>query len=124
MRKMIFASAFSILLVPALANAHAKLIASTPEEGAVVAKLPAEINLRFSEPLETFLSKVEAKDPATGKTISTGKVSEGAEGNSSLKVALAPSTSPEKIEVTWKAVSKDSHRAQGKYSFTLQPAKK
>ena len=47
---------FLLLPLLSLAAAHADLVASEPENGAVVTAAPERVELRFSEPLETLFS--------------------------------------------------------------------
>ena len=97
------------------AFAHAFLQHASPGAGQTLAA-PKEISLTFSEKLEPGLSGASVMD-AAGHDISglSATVKDAA-----ITVAL-PSLKPGLYHVTWHAVSVDSHRTEGGYTFTVQP---
>jgi len=107
------------------AFAHAHLKSSEPSKDSVISVMPATVTLHFSEALEASMSKVEVKDLTDGKIISEGKLSHLNDDKSTLQIALkSPTLITHKcrIEVSWKAVAKDSHKMPGKIEFTFDPA--
>jgi len=110
------------LLQAGQAFAHAHLKTSDPAQNAVVTQAPAQVTLKFSENLELSMSKLEVKDSTSGDVVSTGKLSDGGQGKSTMQVALNPlKKTRSKYQVNWKAVSTDTHRTQGTYEFTFDP---
>jgi methionine-rich copper-binding protein CopC len=99
---------------PAAAFAHAHLESAQPANGAVVAASPAQVILKFSEPvalLELTLAK-DGKgraqkleplppDAATGLSVPLPKLADGA------------------YTVRYKVVSDDTHEAKGTLRFTV-----
>ena len=104
------------------AFAHAHLKTSDPTQNAIVTQPPAQVTLNFAEDLELSMSKLEVKDSTSGDVVSTGKLSDGGQGKSTMQVALNPlKKTRSKYQVNWKAVSTDTHRTQGTYEFTFDP---
>jgi len=121
-KKYLFAILSLALLQAGQAFAHAHLKAAEPPQNAVVTQAPAQATLKFSEDLELSMSKLEVKDSTSGDVVSTGKLSDGGQGKSTMQVALKPLKKVmSKYQVNWKAVSTDTHRTQGTYEFTYDP---
>ena len=117
----VFAVCASLSSVPAFAHTH--LQEATPAKDSTVAEAPATVRLHFSEGLEVSMCKLEVKDSKTGHVVSDGKPT-APEENDLLQVKLKP-LKKEKTTYTviWKAVSKDTHKMEGTYSFTYAPTK-
>jgi methionine-rich copper-binding protein CopC len=110
------------LLMAGQAFAHAHLKTSDPTQNAVVTQAPAQVTLKFSEDLEISMSKLEVKDSTSGDVVSTGKLSDGGQGKSTMQVTLNPlKKMKSKYQVNWKAVSTDTHRTQGSFEFIYDP---
>jgi methionine-rich copper-binding protein CopC len=101
-------------VTPALA--HAFLQHASPGAGAVVAKAPPEIALEFSESLEPTFSGITVSDTAGHGVTAAHAVIHGG----SIHVALNPLAAG-RYRVAWRAVSVDTHRTEGAYSFTVKP---
>jgi methionine-rich copper-binding protein CopC len=103
----------------ATANAHAKLERAEPAAGSSVKAAPTEIRLWFSEPVEAALSRVDVQD-AQGRRVDAGKLridhGNRREVHETLR-RLRPGT----YRVIWHAVSVDTHRTQGEFTFTVRP---
>jgi methionine-rich copper-binding protein CopC len=100
------------------AEAHAHLVsAAPPVDGAVPA--PSEIRINFSEEVFAKFSGVVVKD-ARGKSVPTGKSSVAEGDHRIMTVPLTKPLQPGAYEVSWHAVSEDTHRKEGKYRFTVQ----
>lgn len=113
------------VLVSGNAFAHAHLESSEPAKDAVVHAAPTEVTLHFTEELEASMSKLEVKNLDTGKVVSEGKPRYLNDDKSALQVSIkdpASITKKARFEVSWKAVSKDSHKMPGKYEFSFDPA--
>jgi hypothetical protein len=110
--------AFTALFVLALAQpalAHAFLQHASPGAGQTLAA-PKEIALSFSEKLEPGLSGASVMD-AAGHDVSGPPAMVK---DSAITIALPP-LKPGLYHVTWHAISVDSHRTEGGYTFTVQP---
>ena len=124
---------FSGLLVlqialPSAAFAHAHLTQSNPAKNANLSTLPSSVILQFSEELEPAMSKIEITDLGSHKIVSESKLSSGEKGDEHvLQVIILKSepilndSKPHEFEVSWKAVSKDTHTMKGKYRFKVTP---
>jgi copper resistance protein C len=113
-RTLLACLAIVIPVTPACA--HAFLQHANPGAGAVVANAPKEIVLEFSEPLEPTFSGVSVSDAIGRDMAAAHAVIHG----SSVHVALNPLAAG-RYRVTWRAVSVDTHRTEGAYSFTVKP---
>jgi methionine-rich copper-binding protein CopC len=100
------------------ANAHPKLESSEPAPDATVSSSPKEIRLNFSEGVLAKFTGIELKD-AAGKPIATGDSATDPKDKKLLIVPVAANLTPDRYTVTWHAVSDDTHRVEGKYSFQV-----
>jgi len=101
------------LISPAFAYAHLKM--AKPADGETVAS-PKLISMEFTEKLEPGLSGASVTD-ANGHDVSSGPATVKDAG---MTVAV-PSLKPGVYHVSWHAVSVDTHRTEGMYSFTVRP---
>ena len=100
------------------AAAHAFLERAEPAVGGSVAASPREIRLFFSEPVVPQFSDAELTD-AQSAPIATGKLSQGGADKKSLVLSIGHRLPPGAYTVTWHAVSVDTHRSQGSFSFSV-----
>ena len=115
----------STFLVATPALAHPKLVAANPAANSLVAK-PSKIELRFSEKLVGQFSSVDlAMTGMPGMAnhgpmkVSGVATSIGGDGKTlvvTLKKPLAAGT----YKLDWHAVSADTHRVNGSYSFRVK----
>lgn len=111
-------AAVSGLLLASQAFAHAKLLSSSPADGAELAGTPAALTLSFAEPVKLATMTVSAAGPAVPVT-----VDRAAKAAASVTVPL-PALAPGRYEVHWSAVSpSDGHVSKGSLTFTVQSAK-
>jgi copper resistance protein C len=96
------------------ALAHAALKHSSPDAGSTVAEPPHEVALTFTETLESAFSSIEVTD-AGGTSVNEGKAQ--ITGNA-MRVALKP-LPPGSYRVHWRAVSADTHRTEGNFTFNV-----
>ncbi|QZD69422.1 copper homeostasis periplasmic binding protein CopC [Pseudomonas sp. 3-2] len=111
------------LLLSTLAQAHPKLLSSTPAEGADGAA-PGKIELRFSEDLLTQFSAaklVMTKMPgmAHSPMPMKAKVSAGSDPRTMLVTPLTPLPAGT-YKVEWRAVSSDTHPITGNVTFKVK----
>ena len=107
-----------LLLAGGAAWAHAFLERALPGAGAEVRKAPDAIVLRFSEPVEPRFSAIAVRD-AAGNRVDRGPTAAG-ETDKTLKVGLGP-LPPGVYRVDWRVASVDTHKTEGRYSFTVLP---
>src|SRR6266436_2295210 len=118
-RNTIAIAALAVLAIGALAtsaDAHPKLKSVSPAADVSSKVSPKEIKLNFSEGVIAKLSGLELKDEA-GKTIPTGVPVNDPGDRSQLVVPLPAPLVAGRYTVTWHAVSDDTHRVKGEYSF-------
>jgi methionine-rich copper-binding protein CopC len=112
------AAAAPMSCAPAFAHAHLQK-AVPPADGAVAAS-PAEIRLKFSEGVEPRFSGIALTTQA-GAIEPTGQPSVDPSDNSVLIATVGQKLEPGVYKVTWHAVSADTHRTQGSFTFTVAP---
>lgn len=99
------------------AQAHPKLLASNPAPGASLRVAPKSIRMSFSEGLVVRFTGLELKTTG-GKVIATGKaILDG--NNKTIAVPVEAPITPGTYNVSWHAVSTDTHRISGHYSFKV-----
>lgn len=111
------------LLLSSLAQAHPKLLSSTPAEGADGAA-PDKIELHFSENLLTQFSgaklvMTEMPGMAHSPMPMKARVSAGSDPKSMLITPLAPLPAGT-YKVEWRAVSSDTHPTTGNVTFKVK----
>ena len=105
------------LLGTAPAYAHAFLKSAEPGVGSVVSAPPAQLLLTYTEELAVPFCTVTIKGP-DGAEVQTAKPQPmpGHEDEMSVPLHI---TAPGKYTVTWHALSQDTHKTQGSFSFTV-----
>ena len=106
----------AISLFATSANAHPKLNSVSPAAGVSSKVSPTEIRLNFSEAVIAKFSGVEIKSES-GKAIPTGVPVNDPKDQKQLVVPLPALLTAGHYTVTWHAVSEDTHRVKGEYSF-------
>ncbi|GAA2960742.1 MULTISPECIES: copper resistance CopC family protein [Streptomycetaceae] len=109
-----------LLLVVAPASpawAHARLVASSPASGSVVAHSPKMITLSFDGPVKQQFTTVLVSGPG-GTSYSDGAPSAL---NNDVQQEVKPLPVGE-IQVTWRTVAADGAPLQGRYTFTSTDA--
>lgn len=101
------------------AFAHAHLTHSLPAAGAVIASAPKTLTLFFTEAVEPKFCKVQVVD-SMGMHAETAAPQPVPGHPDELSVPVKFSM-PGRYEVTWHALSVDTHKTQGSYSFTIAP---
>ena len=107
----------SLLLVPLAtiaARAHAFLDHASPLVGSTVASAPAEVVLTFTQNLEASFSTVQVTGPG-GARVDQGRAS--VSGNT-MRVGIK-SAGPGSYRVQWHALSVDTHKTEGNFSFRV-----
>jgi copper resistance protein C len=100
------------------AYAHAKLEASSPKAGTVVAATPKEVRLQFNEQVELAFSKIKLVDQK-GKVIEPSKVDLD-KSNSKVMIATVPPLGSGSYRVQWTTLTRDGHKVKGEFPFQVK----
>ena len=107
--------AFSMATTSAIA--HPKLMSVSPAADFSGAA-PKEITLNFSEGVIAKFSGLELKNES-GNVVTTGVPITDPNDQKQLIVPLPATLTKGRYTVTWHAVSEDTHRVKGTYSFSV-----
>ncbi len=107
---------FASLLGASAAFAHAHLKASDPAADSSVSA-PAALRLTFSEGIEATFTKVSLSKDGTEIAIK-GLDTEGTDKKVLVVTPAAPLAAGN-YKVVWNAVSVDTHKSNGEYSFKV-----
>ncbi|MFE5485009.1 copper resistance CopC/CopD family protein [Streptomyces sp. NPDC056527] len=109
----------TLLAGAAPASAHAALTGSDPQDGAVVATAPKDVNLTFSEQVAMSTDSIRVLDPA-GKRVDTGEIRDLCSGSIvKYGVGLRSGLPEGTYTVAWQTVSADSHPIAGAFTFSV-----
>jgi copper resistance protein C len=100
------------------AYAHPQFQSAEPAPGAATATSPKQIRITFNENLIPKMSGVEVTDQ-TGKVIATGKAATDPANKKLLVVPVNEQLPPGDYKVEWHAISEDTHRVKGSFSFSV-----
>jgi methionine-rich copper-binding protein CopC len=120
MSKKISMAAITMIVASLLggtAYAHPALQSAEPAPGAATSS-PTQIKITFNESVIPQFSGAEVKDQ-TGKVIATGKAATDPTNKKQLLVPVQEQLPPGDYKVEWHAVSDDTHRVKGSYSFSV-----
>ncbi len=96
------------------AAAHAFLDHADPLVGSSVASAPHEVTLWFTQNLEASFSSVEVTD-VNGARVDTGKAQVS---SNTMRIGLK-SLPPGTYRVRWHALSVDTHKTEGNFTFRV-----
>lgn len=114
-----YAIVVAAILYGNLAYGHPQLQSAEPAVGTGTVS-PKEIRITFSESVIARFSGIELKDQS-GKAIATGTSEIDPANKKILVVPVKEQLVPGGYNVEWHAVSEDTHRAEGSYSFSVTP---
>ncbi|RZN33887.1 copper homeostasis periplasmic binding protein CopC [Bradyrhizobium sp. Leo121] len=102
------------------AIAHPRLTSTVPPTDGTESAAPPtrEIRLSFSESVIAKFSGLELRDES-GKSIATGMPAIDPKDKKQLVVPLNAPLETGKYRVIWHAVSEDTHRVKGEYTFAI-----
>lgn len=103
----------AVAIVPALAFAHAKSEATTPDDGAIVAQVP-ELSMRFDDPMRIIsvtLTSTRGEVEIARET--------GVDPAMEFKAMPVESLEPGSYRFDWRGLAADGHPMQGSFSFTV-----
>jgi methionine-rich copper-binding protein CopC len=112
-------AASAIVLLPALAQAHARLRSAEPLVGGTVQTAPTQVEITFSSAIEPRFSSIAVTDGA-GNQVDRRDVHVVGDDAHRLAVSLGPIPAGE-YRVEWHATTADTHRTEGSYTFTVAP---
>jgi len=95
------------------AEAHAMLDHATPAVGSTVAASPGQVTLYFTEQLEPKFSGAEVHSAGGGR------VDHGTSVSGNVMRVNVGSLASGSYSVTWHALSVDTHKTQGSFSFRV-----
>jgi copper resistance protein C len=119
-RTIIILAASTVLVLSGAvaAFAHAHLVRATPAAGGTVHTPPNEVTLRFNEKLEAAFSSVIVRDSA-GKQVDKGDGAVDKADRTLMRVMLQQPIAPGVYKVEWKAMSADTHKIDGNFTFKV-----
>jgi len=116
---LVIAVALSIVSFTAMAHAHAHLHSAVPAADSTIASVPAEIDLTFNEELNLKFTGIKVVGPdGTEVKVDSAMLMDG---DKSFMAMLAGKPGPGTYQVFWHALSRDGHKTQGSYKFTVKP---
>jgi copper transport protein len=100
--------------------AHAELVSSTPANQTVLPTTPPEIVLRFTEGVDPVDDSIRLVD-GDGDTVTLGSVDQSL-GDDTLRAPIPDELGEGTYVVGWQAISADSHRVRGAFTFSVGAA--
>jgi methionine-rich copper-binding protein CopC len=117
-RLSVFVAVVALLLNPAAAWAHAKLVKSDPARRAVLKQPPAQVRLWFNEAIEPSFSTVKVLD-ASAKAV-TERAARVSPSNNRLLVLELPDLAEGTYTVGFEVLSVDGHTVKSGFAFTVR----
>ena len=118
-RKTALAAAL-IAVLPQMAWAHAHLKQSSPAKDAVGQVAFTQVTASFTEGLEPAFSSLTLLD-AKGKQVDGSKAAPAPGDDKTLILPIAKPLPAGAYTAKWQVLSKDGHKTQGDWSFTVKP---
>ena len=113
MKRLVIVLALAALVAPAGAAAHATLVRTAPESGAVVDRAPRTVRVEFDDTVRVASGNAAVAN-ATNESVLDGKAR--ARGRV-LTIPLRSGLKDGVYSVRWSIVSDDGHREQGVLAF-------
>ncbi len=101
------------------ASAHAELLSSDPQPGAVLDEAPTQVTLTFTEPVEMSLGAIRLFD-GSGTSIDIGAARHPDGRGEAVEIDL-PDLANGSYVVDWRVVSSDSHPVHAAFTFQVGP---
>ena len=119
---MIARGLLAALLILALsappAGAHATVVRTFPADGAALEAAPAEVRMRFTEPVDLAPGALRLLD-ATGRELDTPRATHAGGDRTTAVLPLPRDLKDGAYIVAWRVTSADSHPVSGAFSFTV-----
>ena len=103
--------------IPSRAWAHAFPSGEEPKVGSTVTTPPAQVVIKFDNPIEQLFAKLQVTDDS-GHDVTSGNPVRS-DDKLSIAVPLKP-LPPGDYHVKWSVVAADGHRTEGSYMFTIE----
>jgi methionine-rich copper-binding protein CopC len=113
------ATTIALSMISTAALAHAMLQKAEPPVGGTVTVSPSEIRIQYSEGVEPSFSGI-ALSTRDGAAVPTGKPAVDPQNQAVLIVKVGKKLAPGTYKVDWHAVSVDTHRTEGSFTFSVQ----
>jgi copper transport protein len=110
------AAGVTLLAVAPAALAHATLVSTSPADGAVVVRPPAEVSATFNQPVAIIAGSLRVYTPG-GQRADSGPVTHT--GPDTIVVGLHTGLGRGTYTVAWNVVSADSHQVEGAFTFSI-----
>jgi copper transport protein len=107
-----------LLVLPAVASAHATVVRTTPGDGAVLPSAPRVVQMRFSEPVDLGPGSLRLLD-ASGKELKTQDAKHAGGDRATAVLTLPGRLKHGTYVVAWRITSADSHPVSGAFSFSI-----
>ena len=105
----------ALLLQPAPASAHASERSASPEAGAVLDQVPAEVAITFDSPIMDIGAALVVRDGSGADATAGAPVLE----RTRIVVPLRPDSGTGDFSVAYRVVSEDGHAITSQYVFTV-----
>ncbi len=103
----------ALLVLPALAFAHAQLVSSDPADGQIVAAAPAALTLAFNEPVSPITIKLARPDGAVS-------LIEAVKADGPILVVTPPANLAKgSYALSYRVISEDGHPVGGTLGFSI-----
>ncbi len=106
-----------ILAAAGTAWAHAELLSSFPANQQLLEVSPTEIALQFTEGVDPIEPGIRLVD-SNGNDVALGDVDQSA-GSDRMRASIPSTLDDGSYVVAWQAVSADSHRVRGSFTFSV-----
>jgi copper transport protein len=107
-----------LLLYPAVAAAHQRLLGTSPARDSIVDVVPHELRLSFHEPVELAFTTIRLVGP-DGAPVALGNARVAADSTVVLVVPIAGPLRAGRYTVRWATASRDGHPVQGEFGFVI-----
>jgi copper transport protein len=107
-----------LLGVPAAASAHATVSATSPSAGERLEAAPAEVTVRFNEPVELAFGALRVYD-AQGRQVGRGETFRPGGDSKAIGIRLPAELPSGGCTATYRVLSADSHPVSGGFVFAI-----
>jgi copper transport protein len=106
----------ALLATPVVLYAHARLVKSSPTDGATLTAAPGELSFWYSEKPEPSFTAVKLTD-SSGAAVSVGAPT--AIDSTGIRVAVTGPMHPGRYAVAWRTAGSDGHASEGTLHFSV-----
>lgn len=117
-RRAVICALVALLVVPAVAAAHAVVQRTSPGQGSTVDAAPGSVAVFFDEPVEASFGAVRVFS-AEGEEVQSGEMFRPDGGNEGVAVRLQAGLPDGTYTATYHVVSADSHPVSGGFTFAI-----